>query len=329
MSMKQKTITISEIVATARIYAIVSVLCAHLSYANSVVGDLFVKLGTIGVVVFLISSGYYFVPQKFDGFKALLKKKTKSICVPWIILGSLVWVYNVLLSPKFRSPLGYVKWILGNGTYLYYITVLIVCFLLCYKAKKIFLIGLVSLNIVSVILTACGVLTPVINYLHITHYLNVFNWIGFFALGMLLRRLPEEKIQGFLLKARIPVVIAFCVVVVLVMKYNHEDFTYFTYIAIPYELLGCLAVFSVSTIPLVRLNVFSRLSESTYAIYLIHMVFIGLLDSVFERHLLLQAVSPVAIVAIAFVTLAIGSVVFEKLKMQNIYCLVTGIRTKK
>ena len=329
MSVIKKTATVSEIVATARIYAILSVLCAHLSFTDSVVGDLFTRLGTIGVIVFLISSGYYFLPQKFNSLKDLLKRKAKTICIPWLVLGSLVWVYNMILSPKFRSPLGYIKWIFGNGTYLYYIPILMICFFLCYKAKKMVLGGLVSLTVVSVVLTSSGVLTPVINALHITHYLNIFNWVGFFALGMLLRSISETKIVNFLTKIRVPILMLFAVAACFALRYIDGDFTYFSYVAIPYELLGCLAVFSLSTLPLVRVEFFARLSESTYAIYLIHMVLIGLLDSVFGRHVLLQAVSPVAIVLAVYVVIMIGELISLKLKIEKFYSLVTGLRTKK
>lgn len=320
--------TVSEIVATARIYAILSVVCAHLSYSDSIVGDLFVRLGTIGVVVFLISSGYYFVPAKFNSLTDLIKSKAKSMCVPWLALGSLVWVYNVLLSSKFRSPVGYLKWIFGNGTYLYYIPVLLVCFLICYKLPRRALLGLVIINVVSVILTASGVLAPVIDALHITSYLNFFNWVGFFALGMLLRGIDEAKILSCLKKIRIPAIILFVMALVATMKLC-DEFSYFIYVSIPYELLGALAVFSVSTLPLVRIGVLARLSESTYAIYLVHMILIGLLDSVFSRALVLQAVSSAAIVAVAGFVLLVGSVVSEKIKLNGFYCLITGLRTKK
>ena len=210
--------TVSEIVATARIYAILSVVCAHLSYADSIVGDLFVRIGTIGVVVFLISSGYYFVPAKFNSLFDLIKSKTRSICVPWLALGSLVWVYNILLSPKFRSPVGYLKWIFGNGTYLYYIPVLLVCFLICYKLPRRALFGLVIVNVASVVLTASGVLTPVIDALHITSYLNFFNWVGFFALGMLIRGIDEAKILSCLKKIRILAIVLFVMALVATIK---------------------------------------------------------------------------------------------------------------
>lgn len=55
---------INTILSIARVFAILSVIIAHARNANlgyvSVVTE---RLGTIGVVLFLFISGYYFKPQ--------------------------------------------------------------------------------------------------------------------------------------------------------------------------------------------------------------------------------------------------------------------------
>lgn len=328
MKSNKTNCTVSEIVATARIYALISVLCAHLTFDNSVVGFTFGRIGTIGVIVFLISSGYYFIPAKFKSYGELIKKKSKSICIPWLVLGSLVWVYNIILSSKFRSPMGYLKWIFGNGTFLYYVPMLLLCFLLLYKASQKTLISAIVINIASVLLTATGVLEPVIEALHITNFLNVFNWIGYFALGMLLQKINEKNIVEVLLKIRWLVIALFICCVVLAVLLKNVNFTYFSYVAIPYQLLGCMAVFSLSTLPLVRTKICGYLSECSYAIYLTHMVFIGLLDSILAKTLFLQIMSPLIIIMILFVVFMIGATISKKIKLDKIYCLLTGLRIK-
>ncbi|MBR5441870.1 MAG: hypothetical protein IKV44_02860, partial [Clostridia bacterium] len=120
----------------------------------------------------------------------------------------------------------------------------------------------------------------------------------------------------------------FTACVIFAVSLEGMDFTYFSYIAIPYQLLGSVALFSVSTLPLVRVKVFSLLSECSYAIYLTHMVFIGLLDAVLGKFIVLQIASPVIIIAAVFVVFMFGAVISKKLRLDKIYCLLTGLRIK-
>lgn len=328
MEIIQKECTVSKVVATSRIYALISVVCAHLPFADSVIGTLFERFGTVGVIVFFIISGYYYNPGKFQNIKDLIVKKFKSVCVPWLVLGSFVWLYNVILSSKFRSITGYIKWILGNGTFLYYVPMLLLCFALLYRASVKTLKIFVMVNVISVVLTASGILASLIELFHITNYINIFNWIGFFALGMLLREFDETTLIRFLLKARWIVTPCFCLVLIIAVFLKSTNFTYFSYLGIPFELLGALTVFSVSTMPLVKWAFFSRLSDCSYAIYLTHMVFVGLLDSLLNKSLFSQIVSPVIIILAVYMLLMVGLFVFNRTKLSKWYCLVTGIRIK-
>ena len=183
-------------------------------------------------------------------------------------------------------------------------------------------------NVISVVLTASGILASLIELLHITNYLNIFNWIGFFALGMLLREFDETTLIRFLLKARWIVTPCFGLLLIIAVILRSWNFTYFSYLGIPFELLGALTVFSVSTMPLVKWAFFSRLSDCSYAIYLTHMVFVGLLDSLLNKSLFSQIVSPLIIILAVYMLLMVGLFVFNKAKLSKWYCLVTGIRIK-
>ena len=141
MSMPKKNIIssdMSQTLATARIWCLLSVVAAHAVYVGTFAGAFWSRLGTVGVVLYLFMAGYLYNPSKFDSIVVLIKKKFLSIGVPWLCCGTLVWVYNAILSTKFRSLLGYIKWMFGNGTYLYYIPVIFACFLAFYKAPTIY-----------------------------------------------------------------------------------------------------------------------------------------------------------------------------------------------
>ena len=141
---EENTRKISHIFSTARIYALLSIVSAHMYFPNTFSGQIFNRFGSLGVIIFLFISGYYYRHEKFGGWKNLFKKKFISVVIPWFVCGTLTWVYNIILSSQNHSLLGWLNWIFGNGSYLYYLTILMLCFVLLYKANRlvIFSIGI-------------------------------------------------------------------------------------------------------------------------------------------------------------------------------------------
>lgn len=82
---KQSEIVISESLFVMKAFAIISVIAAHCVYTDMYAQRLTSLIGTIGVPVFLIVSGYYF--NKEEQWNVLAKKKMKRIVVPWIFMG--------------------------------------------------------------------------------------------------------------------------------------------------------------------------------------------------------------------------------------------------
>ena len=90
-----------------------------------------------------------------------------------------MYLYVYLGKPPV-SLSGYAAFLLGNGSYLYYLTMLVCMYLVfawpVMRRKPV--------------LYACVVITAVssmfaLNIPGFTPYLNIFNWIGYFALGIL------------------------------------------------------------------------------------------------------------------------------------------------
>ena len=186
---------LSAAISVARGLALFSIVSAHIMFLKgtpAVFSNFYANFGTIGVVAYYIISGYLFAPEHYGGFFKMLKNKAKAIGLPWVVLGSTVYFYKVYFT-RVYSLKAHVKWLLGKNTYLYFITVLLLCFVICYFVKnKAALWGFVGLNVLSLELTAFGVLQPAIAFLRITNNLNLFNWLGFFALGRLARGLNGE-----------------------------------------------------------------------------------------------------------------------------------------
>jgi fucose 4-O-acetylase-like acetyltransferase len=143
---------ISKVMSIAKFLAILSVILAHSHSSEfgklSLISE---RLGSIGVVVFLFIAGYYFNPNSFIGFKLFFKKKVQTIFVPWLLTGTLIF-----FVARGDSLLGWLNWIIGNGTYLYYLTILTICYFLLYYyfKNKIILVSAISLNIISLLLTS-------------------------------------------------------------------------------------------------------------------------------------------------------------------------------
>ena len=72
---------ISSIVMVARVFALVSIVCAHIGFTSNVpyiIAKLYSAVASIGVICYLICSAYYYNPKKYT-LIGLLKNKAKSI----------------------------------------------------------------------------------------------------------------------------------------------------------------------------------------------------------------------------------------------------------
>lgn len=320
--------SISGVFSTARIYCLISIVAAHLYFPGTFSTIVLSRLGTVGVVGFLVMAGYFYRPSKFGSFRNMLKKKAITIGLPWLSMGFLTWIYNAILNPSRRSVFALLKWILGNETFLYYMPVLVFCFIIFYKHNTATLSVAILLNVASILFTAAGFIKPFTDMIHITAYLNVFNWIGFFAFGLLLQKVEEQKLTLFLTKYRFLFVTFFAVCYFLSLVFEDVKLDYFSFLAIPYELVGVLAVFSISTFQLTDKKFFANLSASSFAIYLIHMIFIGLLDGYLARFVMLKLLSPLIVIVSVHTCLMAGLWLSRRINVDKLYCMFTGVRIK-
>ena len=188
--------------------------------------------------------------------------------------------------------------------------------------------SIIGVNVVSLLLTATGVLAPVINALHITNYLNVFNWVGIFALGMLAKQIPAEKFYKFLKNVRFFALGLFAVAVMLVCVFD-VWVGYFSYAGIWLELLGTLAILGVSTIRCFENKLVFDISNLSFTIYLTHMMVIGVFDRLYNIHFITQALSVFIIIAICYVGLFMLRWLFNLVKLEKYFYPLFGFRTRR
>lgn len=182
--------------------AIFSVVCAHASPVStetggmgSVCSDILNYIGTMGVPVFFLISGYLFQLNS-KSFQNFWKGKIFSIFVPWIFCETLLWFYVVVR----KGGAGVKEWflfIIGYDHTTYYMSVLMVLYLLFWIVKKDWQIYLmICLSLYSIISTGWRFGINFVNSWTGNYYLNPLNWIVFFAIGIIISKRKTIKSVG-------------------------------------------------------------------------------------------------------------------------------------
>ena len=259
--------------------AMVSVICAH---CNAVLVSenrfaiysslLLSNIGTWGVLCFFFVSGLLFKPSK--GWKEFITKKSKEIIVPWILSGIVVYLYVHIRKPPVTLP-GLLNFIIGNGSYLYYLTVLLLLYVFFFflpisKSKP----AAVLLFTVSFY---CVVFKPEI--LGISPYLNACNWMGYFAAGMLFGRNDIAQIKKQL---RAPLLVFFVLSICIIMTYlNIISNNPGSYWGVPDAILSIIGAISILVLSSFQNNKkMAFIGQNSLYYYLWHMPIAGIVARV-------------------------------------------------
>ena len=246
------------------------------------------QIGTIGVVLFFVLAGSLFHFDRYT-FKEFFLKKILYLAIPWFLSGTIVYLYVYLRKP----PISFISWInyiIGNGSYLYYLTLLIAFYLLFWFIKffrsTVVLVLLSAVTIVSVVFFSDkGYLSP---------YLDVMNWIGYFSFGMLIKRYKDKAVCVYSFLKRfsflfcINFFILFFVRFILSIKVGYWGYQNFLFI-----LIGSISFVFFSTILVERKNVTKKIvciGDNSLFIYLWHMPIAGIITNLMNRHFLVYGV---------------------------------------
>lgn len=191
-------------------------ICAHCNavlnteYHISVIfSHILSNFGTAGVICFFLISGVLF---NYKGnFCEFWKKKLVRFVPAWFISATIVYLYVYIRKPPV-SFIGYINFVFGNGSYCYYLTILILIYL-------IFTIFPFMSN--NIILVICSVITGIFTLsFHqidgISPYLNIINWIGYFSLGKYIGRKLLVNVQKTIINKN-RMYLAFLIYCVLVL----------------------------------------------------------------------------------------------------------------
>ena len=243
---------------------------AHCTYQDEVTQRITDIFGTIGVPIFLIRGGYFYKNEGTLG--EFLLKKVKRIVVPWIIWGTLTYILHCISDGGF-SIQGFVKWTVGYKTWLYYVPVILFCyFVFRFSVNIRYCICTMLVSFAFYILT----IKKMVAMPFITDCQNPFNWLFFFAAGVIL---SKTKILSLLYKYKtiggvISTIVALCagIAYYCYCDVNRITPSYWNAYSVAFEFIAAfwllmLSMNLVSSCP----NFAIDIGKNTYIIFFAHM----------------------------------------------------------
>ncbi len=324
---------VSSVFNISRLIAIISVITAHTSFNinNPVLYNLIKRFSSIGVIVFIIVSGYYFNPQKYVTVKKFVKSKITTIILPWIFLGTLVFLESKIVMGDEIGFWIWFKFLIGHNSYLYYLTVLMLCYLIYFypvKHNKITITVIISflITIISQQLTAWGILA--VKSIYLTNYLNIFNWVGYFGLGLWLKNIDVYKLLT-LFKKYIIAIIALWMGIFIMAYYLDNTTGYFSLFAIPLQVLGAIIVFGISSFDVLNCKLTRYISKISFCVYLLHMAVVPVVYKFLGNMYFIKLFVPMVTLLLIAGLIFVGEKIARIFRLEGLYCKLLGIRGER
>lgn len=317
-----------DVIKSISILSVITMHVVTISDAGvfiKLISSLWSMFGRVGVVSFFIIGGYLYNFSQSDG-KVFWKKKFFRIILPWFFCATLTFVVRIILNPSFEL-MDYVKWVIGSGTWYYYVTIytffLLVFTWFCKNDKVLFFF--IGLQFLSLMLYSFGFPTTM-QGLFLTDYLNPLHWIGYFSAGILIRR---YRVDLKLLKNRKITITVSTVALILCagLQYVLDIYTYFHVVSMVFcvSAFVLIAAFSYRIANMQSATFLSRIGRSSYCIYLLHMqivqgIIFNLPDSIVK-----DIFSPVIGLAIMTVLVFVGILICDKLPFGERIKMLVGL----
>ena len=307
----------------ARAFAIFSVICAHMSFGKEYVVPEIIRgcISEIGVCVFFLVSGFFYQRKSGDTVD-FWKKKFIGIIIPWFFISTLVFLVSaVLLHALDFTVFSFIKNFLGIGTHFWYMTVLIITFILFkFITKKWQYITCMTISVISVYTSA---IVLAVYSSRINQFLNVFNWIGFFALGIILREtdaintvLNLNKKIVLLFSSGLCMVVCICIQILTDIPTN----SYISLTSLPFELSGIVFVLVLSDI-LCNNRVLADIGKKSFFIYLTQIQFVGFINTRLPYNTVFFILRPIISLIICYILSVLFVKALKFLKLEKVSVL--------
>lgn len=318
--------TDSQALYFVKAVAIFSAVTAHASVidttteVSAVITCLWDLFSSLSIGCFLITGGILYTRAPGDSAR-FWKHKAVTLLLPWVFCSGLTYLYRGLCGHGF-GLWGYVNWMLGNGTWYYYATIYVIMLALF---KPIWqhppaLWGCVAVN--ALVLTGRAIGIHPFAWLPFSEYLNILNWFGFFALGILLRRGGLKLERRAILSCCIAFLIAFAYV------YRFGILTYFHIANTLYVTFGFFLLFILGRkLAGSRLAPFFReVGSSTYCIYLLHMPIVQAISRKVPVTLFHHLCIPLIGLGVMLVLVQVGKWVTARIPFGKQVRMLVGLR---
>ena len=312
----------SDVLFVAKAFAILSVVCAHMSFTNEyfVAETIRNCLGQIGVAVFFIVSGFFYKRTEKDR-RNFWRKKVKNALIPWFVISSAVFIVSIIIGGKVKAlPIAFIKNFLGIGTHYWYMSITFILFgIFKHITKRWELIVCVVISVVSVYLTTFKILPCNGNF---NQYMNPFNWIGFFALGIILRKenLLEKLISFSMFTISF---IGLVVSIVFAVFKGSEIKAYIDMTSIFTEIFGFLFVINVSSV-FAKSKLLIDIGKKSFFIYLMHIQVAGIINTRLPYNALFFVLRPFIALAVCYIVAVLFKYLLKLLKIEK-YNFIFGL----
>ena len=330
---------LSEELYILKAVAICSVAMAHSCYTevqNPIDIYFLGQFARFGVFAFFFLSGFFF---KHEGFITFAKKTLINFIIPWVFVGTSVYFGSMLINEHKIRFNGFFYYLIGNGSTLYFCTVLLIvrCVFqaITQKTKRLTLIciGCIVCTLISLLITAMGVLPQDFNpslklYQYINPYLNVFNWIGIFAGGILTR-----QYSGFdLLASNIRVKTISCLVsiVIILLGFLDSGSSYWSFLGIYVELSFFVLLFCLvkAFYPVLKMGGVLFAGKNTFPLFLMHYPVLALLmhGAQLRSSFIVAVIRAVMCIAILCGVFHLCLLLAKRMRVTQIFRTLTGIK---
>lgn len=302
----------SNILYIAKALAIICSVSAHMPYGG-IVGRILSLIGTMGVPFFFFTSGLLY---KFDNRKMKWARYLKKVIGPWCIGGVLIWAIS-----RWRNynDLRAIDFILGNGSYLYYLTVLLMIYLAWSFIPKSYAWVLFALSVVRIVLAH----VPMAGIINSNLYLSVLYWNFYFTLGVLISEKAGnwEEFVNQVVKVRQGLYILWLALAILYLQL--PEISYFTWIALPFSILA-IGILIACGYELRNIKLFIQIGKNTLPIYIYHLLIAGWIAGKCQNIVIFHLIGPLIATFVTYGLIVVACFVLEKFQMKKLVNIIFG-----
>ena len=152
------------------------------------------------------------------------------------------------------------------------------------------------------------------------------NWIGIFCIGMLIRKYDLLEKYKEILENKISIVTLIYIIIYVVMCLLKINYTYWNPLAMIIGIISFIEFFTIS-LKLTKYNILIDIGKKSFFIYLIHLLFLGVIfNNIFRESIIFAIVRPIITVLTIYIIAIIGKKIAKILKLEKIYETILGIR---